>query len=270
VLFHPDKGKFSLGYPAIAYDFPREINLKDKYDKFENMNPSQDFRLLFKRQIVDELFLYQRDERFPKLVENIESVIQGTENNYEVFLKRFDFEKLKKDFRKERDEYFERVRGIVDRLLGKVVSIPISISAAAITIYNLKDEPNHLIITLIMVAFVTYSIFTSFLLRLLHVDTFEIKQDFENDLEAIEKFSNIPKPHLEKESSKVYRKIRILNNTLLVLQLLLCGSSIAVLSVAFLFFTLEIKYVCLIIAIVSVLQLFVSFWRISLQKNAEN
>jgi hypothetical protein len=262
ILVDPEKGKFLLGYPVIPPSFQAGINLKDKYAKFEKMNDRQEFRLLFKRQIIESLARFDHDQKLPKLVENIETIIRDTENNYEVFLRKFNFDELKKNFRKERDEYFEQVRDIVERLLSKVVSIPISVSAAAITIYNLKDDPNYLVIVIVSLAYVAYSIFTSFLLRLLHLDSLEINRDLNNDLQIIAKSSNIPPDILEKESSKVYKKIYILNNTIATLQILLCATSLAVLIVSFTFFTLPIKYIILMAIFVLALQLLVSWWGI--------
>lgn len=260
ILVDPDKGKFLLGYPVIPPSFQLGINLKDKYAKFEKMNDRQEFRLLFKRKVIESLAPFEHDQRFPKLAENIETIIRDTENDYEVFLRKFNFDELKKNFRKERDEYFDQVRDIVERLLSKVVSIPISVSAAAITIYNLKDDPNYLVIVIVSLAYVAYSIFTSFLLRLLHLDSLEINRDLNNDLQIIAKSSNISSDILERESSKVYKKISVLNNAIVSLQILLCATSLAVLIVSFMFFALPTKYVILIAIFVLALQLLVSWW----------
>lgn len=262
ILVDPEKGKFILGYPVIPPVFQAGISLRDRYTKFEKMNDRQEFRLLFKRKTIESLVPFEHDHRFPKLAENIETIIRDTENDYEVFLKKFNFEELKKNFRKERDEYFENVRDIVERLLSKVVSIPISVSAAAITIYNLKDDPNYSIIVIVALAYVAYSIFTSFLLRLLYMDSLEINRDLNNDLQIIAKSSNIPSDILERESLKVYKKIQTLNNTIVTLQILLCATSLAVLIVSFMFFALPIKYIILISIFVLDLQLLVSWWGI--------
>lgn len=262
ILVDPEKGKFLLGYPVVPPVFPERVRLEDKYKKFEGANPAQEFRLLLKRQIIDSVSRYEHDQKFPKLAENIDTVLRDTENNYEMFLRKFNFEELKKNFRKERDEYFENIRNIVDRLLGKVVSIPISVSATVITIYNLKDDPNLLIITIVSIAYIIYSIFTSFLMRLLHIDSYDVKQDLNNDLQIIEKASNIPSDILRKEASKVYKKIAVLNNTIVTLQVLLAATTMAVLIVSFLFFALPIKNVVLILSFVLASQLLVSIWGI--------
>lgn len=262
ILVDPEKGKFILGYPVVPPIFQLGISLKDKYSKFEKMNDRQEFRLLFKRKVIESLAPFEHDQRFPKFAENIETIIRDTENDYEVFLRKFNFDELKKNFRKERDEYFEQVRDIVERLLSKVVSIPISVSAAAITIYNLKDDPNYLIIVIVAIAYVAYSIFNSFLLRLLHFDSLEINQDLNNDLQIIRKSSNIPSDILERESSKVYKKIRVLYNTIITLQVLLCTTSLAVLIVSFLFFAVPTKFLILTLAFVLDLQLLVAWWGI--------
>ena len=262
ILVDPEKGKFLLGYPVVPPVFLERVRLEDKYKKFEGANTAQEFRLLLKRQIIDSVSRYEHDQTFPKLAENIDAVLRDTENNYEMFLRKFNFEELKKNFRKERDQYFENIRNIIDKLLGRVVSIPISVSAAAITIYNLKDDPNTVVVVIVTLAYIIYSIFTSFLLRLLHIDALEINQGLRDDLELIEKSSNIPVSILKKETSKVYKKINVLSKTIIGLQVLLSASSLAVLIVSFQFLTLPIEWIILFVLFVLDVQLLVSFYKL--------
>ena len=260
VVVSPEKGEFMLGYPLIPPQFSDEVNLEPKYNAFQKMNESQEFRAFFKGEIIDSLAVYQHDDRFIEFINNIESIIEGSNRNYEVFLNKFSFEQLKKNFRKERDEYFSAIRDIVNQLLSKIVSIPLSISASALAIYNLRDEPTYSFI--VVVAFIIYSCFTSFLLRLHHSDTLEIDQDLINDIAIIEKSSNIPPDLLQEEIRKVTKKIDILDTTIIVLQILLIALSLAVSAVFLNFIAMPTIWTYLILLAIAALQLTVSFWRL--------
>ncbi len=258
ILVSPEKGKFLLGYPSIPSIFPKNIIIKNKYLEMTKINQSQEFRFFFKEQLIDSLSSFNHDQKFPKFVEKLDTIIQASENNYEVFLRKFNFEDLKKNFRKQRDEYFSNIRDIIDQLLGKLVSIPLSVSAAALAIYNLRAEPSYAII--VAIAFVAYSLFASFLLRVLRVDAIEICQDLEKDIDIIKTSSNIPDSILKKETKKVYKKIQLLVNTIFILQLIFAVLTSSVLIVFFQSIIVPLKMEVITIIFVFDLQLLISIW----------
>jgi hypothetical protein len=257
ILVSPQKGKFTLGYPAIPPGYHKNIRIRDKYTILIKSNQSQEFYCFFKEQIIDFLSSYKHDERFPKFIENVETIIETSINNYEVYLNKFNFEELKKNFRKERDEYFSKIRDIIDSVLNKVVAIPISVSAAALALYELKNEPNYAVI--VAIAFIVYSLFSSYLLRLVLIDVFGIVCDLESDVKIIKSSSNIPDSILAEETSKVSRRIRILNRTIIILQIICAILSLAVLYEYFQFTSMPPKWIELSLACVLDIQLFISF-----------
>jgi hypothetical protein len=267
ILVTPEKGKFILGYPAIPPIFPRGSDLRKKYIAIKEINPSREFRYFLKAQIIDSLsMIREHDQRLIHLIENIETVIEATNNNYEVFLRKFNFEELKKNFRKERDQYFVNIRDLVNQLLSKVVAIPISVSASALAIYNLKKEPIYA--TIVAIAFILYSVFASYLLRLLHMDSDELKQDLTKDIRIIKESSNIPKEILNSETSKVYKKINTLKITISLLQIILALLSASVLFIFLQFMTWESKWVILLLIIIFDLQLSIAFFNLQEKKRS--
>jgi len=240
VLISPDKGKFLLGYPAITCSMPSQVPVKEKYDSYEQRNPSKDFQMFFKEQIIEALSSKEKDNRFPELLLNMESILESSERNYEIYLNKFSFEELKKNFKKERDEYFSSIREIVNRLLTKIVSLPISISASAFAIYKLKDE--HSYAGIVIIAFIVYSLFTSYLIRLLKLDTFEIKNDLDRDIKTIKESASLPEQIIDDESSKVYKKINRLNTTIDILQFVLILLSMLILIISFQVINLPYKW----------------------------
>jgi hypothetical protein len=257
ILVSPEKGKFYLGYPDIPPEFSNEMDLSRKYARLEQVSPSQEFRLLFEMQIIESLSSCPEERRFQTLIENLEAILRRAENDYQAYLNKFSFEKLRNEFRQARDRHFANFRTILDQLLSKVVSIPISISAAALAIYNLRNEPNYSAV--VAVAFVVYSLFTAYLLRLLHVNVFEISQDLEDDIGRIKRESNLEESEIERETAKIGKKIRLLHGALIVLQFLLAGLSLAVLSIYFQFLAIPWNDVILWLILLLGLHLLLAF-----------
>ncbi len=260
VIISPEKGKFLLGYPAIPPLIANDFILENNYNCFNDRNQSQEFQVFFREQIIESLSAYSKELRFPQLLYNIKSILEASERNYEIFLNKFSFEKLKENFRKERNEYFSAIRDIVNQLLNKIVSIPISISASVFAVYKLKDEPRYSWI--VVVAFIIYSLFTSYLLRLLNLDIGEIKIDFDKDIDTIKKSSNIPEATVNTESSKVYKKINRLNTTIGILQIILAMLSMLILVVSFQIIDLPYKYYVISLISVVLFHLFTSFFKV--------
>ncbi len=218
VVISPEKGKQIIGYPLFLPNIPNELDLADNLELFRKRNKSEEFCILLREQIIESLSSFGKDNRFPQLAYKIPSIIDSASRNYETYLNKFSFEELKKNFRKERDEYFLSLRDIIGKLLDKIISIPISVSAAAIAIYNLKSEPNY--VAIVTISYLVYSIFACYLLRLLQNDVLEIKSSLDNDIEIIKQSSNIPNEILIFEGNKIYHKINRLNIIIIIIQLL--------------------------------------------------
>lgn len=256
VLISPEYGKLVLGYPPVVPEFPADA-LKEKYTFYHEINKALEFEEYFKGHIIKSLKNMDHDQAFPEFLKRLRQIVDDSNKDYEIFVNKFSFEKLKENFRKERDEYFSKVRDIVNQLLAKVISIPISISASALAIYNLKSDPVG--VTVVVIAYIIYSLFTAHLFRLIHNDAFELKADLNEEIEIIKKSAKVETKILDAEAAKVFRKIRTLNITLIILQLVLATLSIVVLFVYMQFVPIATGMLLLLLACVFFLQLIFSF-----------
>jgi len=258
VLISPEYGKLTLGYPLVVPEFPNNVILKEKYALYESMNKTQEYEAFLKGHIIKLLGSYEHDQAFPEFIKRLNHLIEASNKDYEIFVNKFSFEKLKENFKKERDEYFSAVRDLINQLLAKVVAIPVSISASALAVYNLKSDPVGA--TVVVVAYVIYSLFTSYLFRLLNYDVLELRHELTKEIEMIKDSSKVEIKILELEAAKVFRKIRTLNSTLIILQLLLAILSTVVLFVYFQFTLIPTNYSILLLALILDLQLAFSFF----------
>ena len=232
VLLSPNKKEFFLGYTRTTPDFCK-IDLSKKYELISSISKTKEYLAFFKEQTISRLEAFENVEmRFVEFIKNIEQIASAANTDFEVFLKKFDFEKFKQDFRKERDEYFSRLQNILGNLFNKVASVPVSISAAALALYNVSDD--LLPSTLIILGSVTLSFFTSWLIRGLHEDTILIEKDFLFEIDVLEEASiQSLNQTINNEFDKVSKKISQIYRYIITLQLLLASSSVIALWVYF-------------------------------------
>jgi hypothetical protein len=249
VLLSPNKKEFSLKYPKIIPDFG-EMDLSKKYEAIRTINNAPEFLAFFKEQTIDWLIGFEDTEiRFFEFIKSLEQIVSLSNADYEVFLKKFNFDKFKENFRKERDEYFFRIREILTSLLNKVVSIPVSISAAALAFYNVSSD--WLASSLIILGYVIASIFTSWLIRGLHEDANLIEKDFYYDTESLKEFSsNKLNQVTRKEIDKVSKKLSQLKRYIYAIQVFLVFSSVVAILV-YLFAILKFSIACGILSAIA-------------------
>jgi len=219
ILTSPENGTFLLGHAKKPSLFECKTALKNNYNAYKKRNHSKEFQFIFKDQIINALERKEKEERFSELLLNIKSILESTERNHEIYLNNSFFDKLKENFRKERDDYFSEIRDIINHLLNKIATLPISISTAVYAIYKVKSEPIYL--SIVVIAFLIYAGFTCYLVGLIKHDTLELGHNLSEDVEAIiEKYpSSINE--IKGESSKVKKKIKRLITTIKIFQYLL-------------------------------------------------
>jgi len=254
-----EEGLLEIGYDNRVPDIGEEQNLQESYYTFkafgEKLEHSPELQQFFKGQLFSFLINHDREERFIYFCYKIKNIIEASKRDYEIFLNRNSFKKLKDVFRKERDEYFSSIRDVLDKILSKVVSIPVSISATALALYTLKSVPNFA--SIVVFAYIIYSLFTTYLLRALLLDTLRIRAEFGADLELVWTDFSRSKEMLDKESQGVKEKIRHTISTIVVLVILLMLFVTLILFGYFTILELPIDRLCGPAAIIIVLHILI-------------
>ena len=210
---------FYLGYRQSVPDIPINLDLKAKYSELSNKITNPELKIFFKEKIIDLLESFPRNERFLIFFEKMGEIVDATIRDYKIYLKRFSFDELRNELREERDEYFNSVRRIVDDLLTRIVAIPLSISASAYAIYKLSSDKQYIVV--ILIAYLVYSIFSSYLIRLVHLNLLDIEYEFKSDVKRISSESGLPGKIIEIEKKKVLNNVGRLKLTIWVIQIIL-------------------------------------------------
>ncbi|WP_291072639.1 hypothetical protein [Empedobacter sp. UBA5987] len=138
-------------------------------------------------------------------IEKSDELYENTIRDYELFSKKFEFDKFKDNLYKEKDKYFLSLREIINKIYTQAVSIPILISASTIASYKLPNE--FFINSLILIIFIAYSIFYNNILLYYKNDLKNLKKDFKRDFKIIEMKSGLEKNIILKEKKIIKNKI---------------------------------------------------------------
>ncbi|GAB3937530.1 hypothetical protein [Mucilaginibacter myungsuensis] len=94
---------------------------------------------------------------FATLYKNLTYILNQTNKNYHIFISRFSFDKIRKQFKAEKSSYFENLSNAQDKISAQIISIPISLGASIFSFYQLSS--NYKTILLIYAAIGIYSFF---------------------------------------------------------------------------------------------------------------
>lgn len=224
VFYTGTKGVLKMRIPSIPFplnpniDYSKPINLL--IEKLSN----KDFVIHFKNSLFS-LEKKNNSSAIESLISNLVQLVQESDNNYELQLKSFSFEKFKSDLQKEKEKYFSSLREILNKILGQTVGVPISIAASTFASYKIE---NPFVLCLILLAFWVYVAFAIHFQIIYKKDVAEIESDFKLDFDKIIKSSGFPETEVNKEKAKVERRIKVIKITITLFIL-----SVVLLTVAF-------------------------------------
>lgn len=154
---------------------------KDCEQLFKNLK-SKEFPFIFKNEIAE--FSREAPEvgMMVELINKLPRLNYNAEINLRLYLNKFSFEKLKSEVQKEKIKYLKSLREILGKFINQVIAIPLSISATAFAIYQIK---NSFILTLALIAFLIYSIYVTHVQLIYLREVSETKQEIEDEFKNI-------------------------------------------------------------------------------------
>ncbi len=207
-IISKQNGIFTVGYTLPSFKFFYEKEMSGKLDLLKSNFSKKEFIHFFKENVITVIHSYGESLRFSALLENLEALISLTDRDYETYVESFAFDKVKTEFKEERQKYFEDIDKNIDSISKQVVSFPLTFAASVFASYKVKNDPK--ILLLILIAYLLYTIIAFLILRItkyniscLNEDVLEeekliktsynkIYEDFKRDFEKIKvKISNL-------------------------------------------------------------------------------
>jgi len=216
-----------LRYPSTAPKFENHHKLNDSFDTLCTIFSKKDeFFIYLKNHIYKTLKSVKEENRFVELVINFPNIVSATQKDYDIYLSEFSFETFNENFRRERSEYFASIRDIVNKIIGKIISIPISISATVLALNEIQSEP--VFSNLVVVAYVVYGLFISFLIHMLTHDVYDLKVQLGLDISLLTSKIKSEKELIILEAKRVNKRLWYLIVTICLIQILLLFLSVLV------------------------------------------
>lgn len=233
VLYSALKGIKRIRVPADIPAFDSQKDIAPGLTLFRQQleaRSARDFSKCFKDVLFGSIPTSPEKE-LEEIVAALPGLITAADNDLQVYYKSFSFDKLKSDLVKEKDKYFAALRDILGKNMAQIVGVPISFAASVFTTYK---SNNDFILGIVLLAYMAYTVFTYYLQSLNLRDIKEIESDFNADFDTIAQKSGLPADTIQRERTKVQRRISDIRRVIWNYRLLLF--SLAALFIVFIIY----------------------------------
>lgn len=214
-IISKEYGVFQVGYMLPKYEFFYSINIVGKTRRLKKDFQKKEFIQFFKEIVVASVHSTAEKERFQTLLRQLDSIIDLTSKDYETYVSNFAIDKIKSEFREERESYFENIDRSISSIGKQVVSFPLTFAASVFASYKVQDKPG--VILLILFAYLLYTIIAILILRMTSYNVTCLKADvFAEEKEIRTTYGKIYSD-FEEDFTKIRNKIfnlRIIINVL--------------------------------------------------------
>lgn len=176
-------GVFRIGYTQPEYKFFYGINLKDQQNQLRENFEKKEFIQFFKEIIVTSVHNKDEEHRFKTIIRQLESIVNLTLKDYESYVSNFAIDKIKAEFKEERESYFENIDRSINSIEKQVVSFPLTFAASIFGVYKVQEKPG--VILLILLAYLMYTVIAVLILRMTSYNVKCLKFDVDSEENAI-------------------------------------------------------------------------------------
>ncbi|MCP1384783.1 hypothetical protein [Runella salmonicolor] len=212
IFYTGTKGVLKLRIPSIPIFLDTSIDYSKYVNEIIDKMNSKDFTIHFKN-VLFSLEKKSANSQIEVFYLNISSLLQEANNNYELQLKNFSFEKFKNDLLKEKEKYFASLREILGKILTQILGVPISIAASTFASYKID---NIYILYLVLLSFLIYIIFAIYFQTIYYSDVLEVEKAFNKDFAKIASDSGLPELEVNSSRDSIKRRIKVIKNSIII------------------------------------------------------
>lgn len=194
-LFFASKGDDNLlvkiNYQKKVYElYSRKFEFLN-IDQFSERIKNREWLACFKNTIC-AFFDKQSDSKktFFWLYENFAYLFANTEKSYFLYVSKFSFDKIFKQFKKDQEQYFNSLNDYQSKLSGQLISIPLTIGAALLSSnFVTNNGVANSSVTYLISAYVLFVMGT---IVFVFFDLIKLKKDISDERDNFQKmYSNI-------------------------------------------------------------------------------
>lgn len=181
------EGKLTIGYPAEVPDFDIQISIKSKIERFISCFNEKQLPKFLKAELFNILPSFKQEGRLEAFIQNLDFIIEKAEQNFEIYLSELTLDNFKSQYLEFRLKYFSQFRDILSKITTQILAFPLSITASAFATYKVIDSV--MLCSLIVAAFIAFSIYSLFMMNAQKDDVNEIIRLFNADYANFSKSS---------------------------------------------------------------------------------
>ena len=177
--------------------------------RFSGRITNEEWLACFKNTVC--AFFDQQSESkrtFLWLYENFAYLFANTEKSYFLYISKFSFDKISRQFKKDREHYFNNLNEYQNKLSGQLISIPLTIGAALLS--NNFVTNNGLASNSVMFLISAYVVFVMGTIGFVVVDLIKLKNDILVENKALKNMYTEIHNNFEKDFTFILRKSRFL------------------------------------------------------------
>lgn len=201
-------GVFHIGYSIPDYSYFYIIDIAGKSDRLKQEFEKKEFIQFFKEIIVTSVHSTEEKNRLKVIVRQLDSIIDLTTKDYEAYVSNFAIDKIKSDFKKERETYFESIDRSISSIEKQVVAFPLTFAASVFASYKVQDKPGVLL--LILLAYLLYTIIAYMILNMTAYNVRCLRKDVLSEKKAIKKAYGKIYADFKQDFQKIETKICLL------------------------------------------------------------
>lgn len=145
---------------------------------------------------------------FKWLYENFFYLFANTEKSYFLYISQFSFDKISKQFKRDREHYFNSLNEYQNKISGQLISIPLTIGAALLS--NNFITNNGLANSSVTFLISAYVIFVMGTIAFILVDLIKLKKDIMEESDALKTMYTDLYEYFEKDFKFIKRKASLL------------------------------------------------------------
>lgn len=221
VILSQEKGAFPIGYDLVEEKVGLVNNLTPVFEHLQKQFEKLEFVNFFKDIVIQGVHSEHIQGRFWAMITAMEALISLAERDFQLYVRKFAFDKIKSKFKEEKTKYFDSLEKNIESLQKQVVAFPLTFAASAYASYQVKDKPA--IIILIALAFGFYTWVAWKVLNISAYNVASTKEDVNKESEKIQSSYNILFTEFEPDFNKINTKIALLESLIKLLRYMLLG-----------------------------------------------
>lgn len=218
-LLSKEYGLFNIGYILPHFSYFYTISIEGKAAQLEKEFEKKEFVQFFKEIIVTSVHSADEKDRLKVIINQLDSIIDLTNKDYEAYVSNFAIDKIKSDFKKERESYFESIDRSISSIEKQVVGFPLTFAASIFASYKVQDKPGVLL--LVLLAYLLYTLIAYIILSITAYNVKCLAEDVESEKNTIKNSYGKIYSDFETDFKKIKVKITLLCIAIIALYLIL-------------------------------------------------